>query len=231
MLSTQWWNDASSAPRVGDFTICDEPSRWKMHKSDAGNVHSTPISNGKNQVWTVCPVCDQWSSPAHLLFIGGKPAWSQRPGPGVMYRGARYNLGQEGQGDAARMVSPVEHREPPEKSCGLKIRRDQSDLWECFECIIMHPLQLYTASSASMSRECNRFSTVWTWKKQQHLKTIQRFLSFSIQFSGATTSIIFSQGPKVQGQYGSMGGYDIEGTRRHQCLPKDSMDTEQQAPK
>ena len=30
MLSTQRWNDASSAPRVGDFTIT--PSRWKMHK-------------------------------------------------------------------------------------------------------------------------------------------------------------------------------------------------------
>ena len=70
---------------------------------------------------------------------------------------------------------PVEHREPPEKSCGLKIRRDQSDLWECYECIIMHPLQLYTSSSASMSRECNKFSTVWTWKSNNILKLFKAF--------------------------------------------------------
>ena len=46
-------------------------------------------------------------------------------------------------------------------------------------------------------------------------------------FSGATTPRIFSRGPKVQGQYGSMGGYDIEGTRRYRCFPKDSMAKQQ----
>jgi hypothetical protein len=47
----------------------------------------------------------------------------------------------------------------------------------------MHPLQLYTSSSASMSRECNKFSTVWTWKKQQHLKTIQSFLLYHFLYN------------------------------------------------